>query len=193
VTYSAIRGVVEPGNDGWAKVRFRSEDGHSWSRWPELLPQARQALDGVLDAPEAPAAPASAGGTAPAPLLCTLWQAILSGRDAASHRFVWSGQEYILRTERRADPEAGRRLARASVTSHSNRVVRLDGWARNPRTGRQSRFRIWYDEAETAPLPLRIEYRPRAFLQLVFEADARLAGPAPLTASIALPKPVAGE
>jgi hypothetical protein len=38
------------------------------------------------------------------------------------------------------------------------------------RGSRGSKFRIWFEKGSDNPLPLRIEFQPKAFLALAFEA-----------------------
>src|SRR5262249_31970237 len=42
----------------------------------------------------------------------------------------------------------------------------------------ESEFRVWFDAADPAALPSKIEFRPRSFLHLTFHLDPTAGGPA---------------
>jgi hypothetical protein len=44
------------------------------------------------------------------------------------------------------------------------------GRVRNVRTGYETPFRLWLDEASESVVPVRFEFQPRSFLRLTFEA-----------------------
>jgi len=75
----------------------------------------------------------------------------------AAGRYVYNEQEYMLEIE--ASQQAG---------SERLRVVR--GGVRNQRTRRQTSFRLWIEESSDLIVPVRIEFQPRSFLRLTFEA-----------------------
>jgi hypothetical protein len=68
----------------------------------------------------------------------------------------------------------GERLAESFLTDRPDSIVRLVGRVINVATEKRSTFRLWYDKDSGSALPLRVEYRPRHFLQLTFEADPGL-------------------
>jgi hypothetical protein len=75
----------------------------------------------------------------------------------AAGRYVYDEQEYMLELET-SPPGAHERL----------RVIR--GGIRNQRTGRQTAFRLWIEDSSGSIVPDRIEFQPRSFLRLTFEA-----------------------
>jgi hypothetical protein len=50
--------------------------------------------------------------------------------------------------------------------------VPVRGTIRNLRTGHETLFRVWLDGASNSVVPVRIEFQPRSFLRLTFEAVA---------------------
>ena len=170
VPYSTILGQSEPGTYFATKTRFQSEDGYTWSDWSELLPKARLAVDSndatVLANERRPD-----GSGVAAPFLYSLWRAITAPASDQELRYAWGECDYALRVEKKPDSSMGSKLADKLLTQHPSRVVRLAGKARNLKSGKQSKFRFWYEEGASSLLPLRIEYRPRSFLHLIFEAD----------------------
>lgn len=170
VPYSTILGQSEPGTYFATKTRFQSEEGYTWSDWSELLPKARRAVDSndatVLANERRPD-----DGSVASPFLYSLWRAITAPASDQELRYAWGECDYALEVEKKPDSSMGSKLAKRSLTQHPSRVVRLVGKARNLKSGKQSKFRFWYEEGAYSLLPLRIEYRPRSFLHLIFEAD----------------------
>src|ERR1700722_14799300 len=74
----------------------------------------------------------------------------------AEGRYVYNEQEYLLVLE---GMQPGR-----------DRLVPVRGSTRNLRTGHEGPFRLWLEDAADSIVPLRIEFQPRSFLRLTFEA-----------------------
>jgi hypothetical protein len=70
-------------------------------------------------------------------------------------RYVYNEQEYLLEID-------------APPTGRDREPFR--GKIRNLRTDRDYLFRIWLEEAADSIVPIRIEFQPRSFLRLTFEA-----------------------
>ena len=51
-------------------------------------------------------------------------------------------------------------------------VVRVSGKVRRVAGGKETEFRLWIAAGADRPLPLRIEYQPKSYLRLTFEAQA---------------------
>jgi hypothetical protein len=51
-------------------------------------------------------------------------------------------------------------------------AVRVSGRVRRQAGGKESRFNLWIADPAERPLPLRIEYQPKSYLRLAFEASA---------------------
>jgi hypothetical protein len=73
----------------------------------------------------------------------------------AEGRYVYNEQEYLLELE----TQTGR-----------DRLVPVRGMIRNLRTGHEIPFRVWLEDAADSIVPVRIEFQPRSFLRLTFEA-----------------------
>jgi hypothetical protein len=76
----------------------------------------------------------------------------------AGGRFVYRDQEYVLELEA-AQPARNRES-----------LIPIRGKIRNLRTGHETLFRIWLDDRSDSIVPVRIEFQPRSFLRLTFEA-----------------------
>jgi len=75
---------------------------------------------------------------------------------SASGRYVYGEQEYLLGLE--------------ALQPGRERLVPVRGKIRNLRTGYETPFRLWLDEASGSVVPVRFEFQPRSFLKLTFEA-----------------------
>ena len=71
-------------------------------------------------------------------------------------RYVYNEQEYLLELDAQ---QPGR-----------DRLLPVHGKIRNLRTGYETLFRIWMEEASDSVVPVRIEFQARSFLRLTFEA-----------------------
>ncbi len=167
--YSVIAGSAEPGGYRAFKTRFYPDGSYTWADWNGLLAQARHVA--ASSTGQAPARDLDDNGTVPAPMLCTLVEAMRHDEENLERLFVWGDQEYVLKVRKDRDEKMGARLADRNLTDRPADVVRLTGKASNRHTGKGSKFRLWYDAGGESILPLRIEYRPRSFLHLIFEAD----------------------
>ena len=73
-------------------------------------------------------------------------------------RYVYNEQEYQLELDA---PQTGR---------NRERLLPVRGKIRNLRTGYETPFRLWLEEASDSLVPVRFEVQPRSFLRLTFEA-----------------------
>ena len=74
----------------------------------------------------------------------------------ASGRYVYNEQEYLLELEAQAPAR--------------DRLLPFRGKIRNLRTGYETKFKVWLEDGSESIVPLRIEFQPRSFLKLTFEA-----------------------
>jgi hypothetical protein len=74
----------------------------------------------------------------------------------AAGRYVYNEQEYLLELDTQ---QPGR-----------DRLLPVHGKIRNQRTGFETLFRIWLEEASDSIVPVRIEFQARSYLRLTFEA-----------------------
>jgi hypothetical protein len=51
-------------------------------------------------------------------------------------------------------------------------VVRASGKVQREAGGKETQFRIWVEEGNRRPIPLRIEYQAKSYLRLTFEAES---------------------
>jgi hypothetical protein len=65
---------------------------------------------------------------------------------------------YELQTEKQDEP---------------NGTVRLSGMLQEKGSTQKTPFRLWYEKDSPNYIPLRIEYRAKSFLKLVFEHEPR--------------------
>ena len=73
-------------------------------------------------------------------------------------RYVYNEQEYLLELDA---PQTGR---------NRERLLPVKGKIRNLRTGYETLFRLWLEEASDSIVPVRFEVQPRSFLRLTFDA-----------------------
>jgi hypothetical protein len=71
---------------------------------------------------------------------------------------VYSEQEYLLTLEA------------AQTSKGKEGLLQVQGKIRNLRTGRETPFRVWLEGGSDSIVPVRIEFQPRSFLRLTFEA-----------------------
>jgi len=71
---------------------------------------------------------------------------------------VYNEQEYLLELDR---PQSGK---------DREGLLQVRGKIRNLHTGVESPFRLWLEGASDSIVPVRIEFQPRSFLRLTFEA-----------------------
>lgn len=172
--YSVMGGTLTAVNTESHKTSFCAEGLYSWANWGDLTGRAHAAL-GMPATPVVPAAPEKTGVAGAMPMLCALVDAIREDAEAGRRTFVWGDRRYTLSTRKEADAGMGSRLAARGLTARPEAITRLTGAVRG--AGKPSNFRLWFEKGTDNPLPLRIEYRPRSFLYLIFEAvsEANLA------------------
>jgi hypothetical protein len=83
-------------------------------------------------------------------------QALLNPAVKTEGSLVYNGKLFTLETEKQ--PDAG--------------LTRLNGTLHETATGQKSTFRLWYEKDSESFLPVKIEYRAKSFLKLIFEKDS---------------------
>jgi hypothetical protein len=131
----------------------------------ELIRRARAALSG---APKSSAA--SMGPASVQPFLHALAE-VLPGTGRAETRYAYSGRMYQLRVDKSPDPKAAAFFQERGLLTPVAAVIRVDGKLRRAAGGKETEFRLWIEDGATRPLPLRIEYQPKPYLRLTFEAE----------------------
>jgi len=76
----------------------------------------------------------------------------------AEGRYVYNEQEYLLE------------LDTAQTGRDREHLLPVRGMVRNLRTAHEVPFRLWLEDATDSIIPVRIEFQPRSFLRLTFEA-----------------------
>lgn len=77
--------------------------------------------------------------------------------------YIHNSKVHHLRTRRHSDPQ-------------SNELA-IAGWVSSPGEPRETEFKLWMPQPDGTALPNRIEFRPRGFLKLTLEHDAKQNGP----------------
>jgi hypothetical protein len=78
---------------------------------------------------------------------------------------------YDLHVDRAPDPKAAIVFREAHLIPAGASVTRVSATLRREEGGALNEFRLWIDDGSPRPLPLRIEYQPKAYLRLMFEAQ----------------------
>lgn len=94
----------------------------------------------------------------PPPTFLFQLEALLKQRAKCNGMYVYNEQEYLLEL---GVPQQGR---------PPDRLLAIKGAVRNQRTGNRTAFRVWLENAPSSVVPVRIEFQPRSFLRLTFEA-----------------------
>jgi hypothetical protein len=165
VWFSAIEGRIGAGAISTAGARFLAPARTSPAERNELIERARQALSG---APQRTMEWHSAEA-APRPFLHAL-AGLLDQPGPAETRYAYNGRLYRLRVERAPDPKAASTFRDARLIPPAAAVTRISGTLCRVEGGKPIEFRLWIEEGAPRPLPLRIEYQPKSFLRLTFEA-----------------------
>lgn len=102
------------------------------------------------------------------PFLHSLFDALRQGRDSTT--YVYGSRHYSLTLRSAPDQAAAAAFRQAGRLSAGAGVTRVSARIRPSTGGKDSEFRIWVPSGEERPIPLRIEYRPKSYLRLIFEA-----------------------
>ena len=153
--FSAVSGRNTAGHSRSAITHFDFDAGAAWSD-RALIDRAKATFDGnaiwrETSWPDSP-------GQAPPTFLYQLATLLRKRSRSAAGRYVYGEQEYLLGLEA-LQPSRGR-----------ERLLTVRGKIRNLRTGSETPFRLWLDEASDSIVPVRFEFQPRSFLRLTFEA-----------------------
>jgi hypothetical protein len=151
--FSAVRGCNTIGHSRSAVTHFEFAASAIWSD-RALIDQAQSMFDAHVDWRETswPTSPK----LAPPTFLFQLATLLKQRTRRTVGRFVYSEQEYLLELD-------------AQQTSHQG-LLPVRGKIRNLRTAHETLFRLWLEDASGSIVPVRIEFQPRSFLRLTFEA-----------------------
>jgi hypothetical protein len=153
--FSAVSGRNTAGHSRSAVTHFDYADSAIWSD-RGLIEHAQSTFDAKVEWRETswPNSP----NQAPPTFLFQLATLLKQRARHAEGRYVYNEQEYRLELE-------------APQTGHErDRLLPVRGITHNLRTGHEVPFRLWLENTADSIVPVRIEFQPRSFLRLTFEA-----------------------
>jgi predicted acyl esterase len=153
--FSAVSGRNTAGRSRSAVTDFEFSSDALWSD-RGLIDRAESTFQDKVDWRES-TWPHSPNQTPPTFLLQLATLLKQRARRAAG-RYVYSEQEYLLTLEA------------AQTSKGKEGLLQVQGKIRNLRTGRETPFRVWLEGGSDSIVPVRIEFQPRSFLRLTFEA-----------------------
>jgi len=159
--YSAIKGRITRGVSETAAAHFTVAGSGVAST--ELVERAKLALQ-TAEKVTNPNAVSACGS-----FLQTL-AGMLTRPDRTEGQYNYSGRGYVLRLSRAPDAKATEYFRERRLLADAAQAIRISGRLRRQAGGKETEFRVWIAEGAERPLPLRIEYQPKSYLRLVFEA-----------------------
>jgi hypothetical protein len=153
--YSAVNGRHTAGHSRSAVTHFEFTSDANWSDHG-LIDEARSTFQADVEWRETswPNSP----NHAPPTFLLQLATLLKQRAKRGIGRYVYNEQEYLLELE--APRQSG----------PPEHLLTVRGGVRNQRTGNQTAFRLWIENSPDSFIPVRIEFQPRSFLRLTFEA-----------------------
>lgn len=155
-SYSAISGRHTAGHSRSALTHFEFPADTRWSD-QRLIDQAQAELRAGVPWRESAWPDAN---SVPRGFLAELAALLKQRSRHAVGFYVYNEQEYSLELDS-AEQGAG-----------AARLVHVNGKVRNLRTGHQTPFQVWIETAPGSIVPVRIDFQPRSYLRLTFEAVA---------------------
>jgi hypothetical protein len=110
-----------------------------------------------------------ADGAGMGTFLQTLAEALARPRTAET-RYIYCGRIYRMHLTCSPDAKSTETF-RSRGLDTGTEAIRIASRIRREAGGRETEFRIWIPSPPARPLPLRIEYQPKSYLRLVFEAE----------------------
>jgi len=165
VAFTAIDAHIQSHSIETATAHFTAPVELSVGHRIQLEQMARQAL---AAAPRK-SADLSPDGQSPPPFLEALAE-LLRQPNGGGGRYIYNGRLYRLWLRRAADPKASERFRSSGLASGP--VIAVAGKLQRIVGGKPIDFRLWVEESAAHPVPLRIEYQPKSYLRLAFEAEA---------------------
>jgi len=107
--------------------------------------------------------------------LYAMRSAALCGESVVRREFLHAGRSYWLETRRPPQRPLELEGAIQDLSGHDLSAHDLSGHDRSG--ARRAEFRTAYAPGDESGIPIRIEYRPRSFLRLVFEAELEATQP----------------
>jgi hypothetical protein len=154
--FAAVQGRHTPGLSRSAVAQFEFPSSAPWSD-PGLIQKAQSAFGSTAAWRETAWAKSP---HQPPPTFLFQLEALLKQRAKCAGTYVYNEQEYLLE------------LGALQQSGPPDRLLAIKGTIRNQRTGNRTAFRVWLEDAPNQVVPVRIEFQPRSFLRLIFEAVA---------------------
>jgi hypothetical protein len=164
--YSVIEGRIAGGASTSALAHFIGPARITAERRTELVTLGRRALSAGSVHP--------AGFTMaqlPPPFLNALADA-LCGPSQVQSKYLYGGRLYRLWLHTVADQNTTEDFRARKLIASTAKVVRASGKVQREAGGKETQFRIWVEEGNRRPIPLRIEYQAKSYLRLTFEAES---------------------
>ena len=156
VPYTATQGTIRGGQFLSTIYRMSLPNSMTWADCPRLIHDIRGAVDRTAGTTQEPVAYRS-----PNTFLNAVRQALLNPAEKTEGSLVYNGKLFTLETGKQPDAA----------------LMRLSGTLHETVTGQKSTFRLWYEKDSGSYLPVRIEYRAKPFLRLIFEKDSAVQQP----------------
>jgi len=163
VAYTAVDARIESRSMETATAHFTAPSALSANHRTQLEQMARQALAA------APRESVGLDGETPPPFLQAMAE-LLRQPKGGEGRYIYNGRLYRLWLRRTPDAKAGERFRASGLASGP--VIAVTGALQRVAGGKPIDFRLWVEESAAHPVPLRIEYQPKSYLRLAFEAEA---------------------
>jgi hypothetical protein len=164
--YTVIDGRVMPSGSEARIAHFAAPAALSALQRPELTERARKAMEAEAKV---------SGGPAPQGEAQSFLQALaglLLRPQLQETLYVYSGHVFSLQVNRSPDAKVTAYFRERQLLAGEGSIVRVSGKLRRQAGGKEIEFRLWVEQPAERPLPLRIEYQPKSYLRLVFEAES---------------------
>ena len=164
--FTAIDGRIGAGQTETAIAHFTAPASLSGGCTTEVLELARHALASARTV-----AVAETGHEYASSFLQCL-AGLLMRPERAEGSYIYSGRRYRLQLSRSRDAKASAYFSDCGLIRGQEAVIRVSGQARREAGDLAAEFRLWVVNGAKRPLPLRIDYRAKSYLRLVFEVVA---------------------
>jgi hypothetical protein len=91
-------------------------------------------------------------------------------RGANSTTYIYGSRLYSLTLHAAPDESASVAFRKAKLLPAAGKALKVSGRIKPPAGGKEIDFHIWLEVGASRPIPLRIDYRPKSYLRLTFEA-----------------------
>jgi hypothetical protein len=163
--FTAIEGRIAPGCVETATSHFTAPARVTVAQYEDLLTMARHALAEASHQP-----PDFEPHTTAEPTFLQALAELLQEPARGRTRYVYNARQYDLWLRRCPDSKATAYFRGKGLIGPEANVVRAEGRLQREAGGKETSFQIWVEEG-ARPLPLRIEFQPKSYLRLTFEAE----------------------